>query len=43
MVRRREVPVRIVDVAATVADFLGIEPPAGNVGNSMLPLLRSRP
>jgi predicted AlkP superfamily phosphohydrolase/phosphomutase len=41
--RESAVPVRIVDVAATVADFLGIEPPAANEGNSMLPGLRRAP
>jgi len=39
--RRPEVPVRIVDVAATISDFLGIDPPTGNEGNSMLPFLRA--
>jgi predicted AlkP superfamily phosphohydrolase/phosphomutase len=37
--QRLAVPVRILDVAATVSDFLGIDPPAANEGSSMLPLL----
>jgi predicted AlkP superfamily phosphohydrolase/phosphomutase len=40
--QRLEVPVRILDVAATVSDFLGIDPPAANQGSSMLPLLARR-
>jgi len=36
---RADVPVRILDVAATVCDFLGIPAPGANEGNSMLPRL----
>ncbi len=38
--QRPAAPVRILDVAATISDFLGIDPPASNEGNSMLPRLR---
>lgn len=39
--RQPAVPVRIVDVASTACDFLGIPPPSGNEGNSMLPHMRA--